>query len=183
ANAVLSVSRYLGKLVWPHDLIVFYPYRVPSSASIALAVLVLLCISTATIVWRRSVPWLFVGWWWFLIGLLPVIGLVQVGAQAIADRYMCWPSIGAFVAFVWAASYVSNKLRCLGRFWACSRARLPQRPRRQRLGRSVSGEMAKLFLVTHLPLLPTTPSPILTLELRWRTTAHFRRRWPTCGKP
>jgi len=111
ANAVLSVSRYLGKLVWPHDLIVFYPYRVPSSASIALAVLVLLCISTATIVWRRSVPWLFVGWWWFLIGLLPVIGLVQVGAQAMADRYMYWPSIGAFVAFVWAAGYVSDKLQ------------------------------------------------------------------------
>jgi tetratricopeptide (TPR) repeat protein len=104
ANAVVSVSRYLGKLFWPHDLIVFYPYEVPSSTTIALSILLLLCISAATIVWRRTLPWLFVGWWWLVISLLPVIGLLQIGAQAMADRYMYWPSIGPFVAMIWAAS-------------------------------------------------------------------------------
>jgi tetratricopeptide (TPR) repeat protein len=111
ANAVVSASRYLGKLFWPHDLIVFYPYRVPSSASIALSILLLLCISAATIVWRRKLPWFLVGWWWFIISLLPVIGILQIGAQAMADRYMYWPSIGPFFAMVWAASSFFERFR------------------------------------------------------------------------
>lgn len=111
ANAVVSVSRYLGKLFWPHDLIVFYPYDVPSPSTITLSVLLLICISVAAFSWRRSLPWLFVGWWWFLITLLPVIGLIQVGAQAMADRYLYWPSIGALIAVVWLAVYAFNRVR------------------------------------------------------------------------
>ena len=110
-NAVVSVSRYLGKLFWPHDLVVFYPYTPPSLAVTVFSVLLLLVISTAGLIWRRSLPWLFFGWWWFLVTLLPVIGLIQVGAQAMADRYMYWPSIGAFVAVVWGAVYLFDTLK------------------------------------------------------------------------
>jgi protein O-mannosyl-transferase len=111
ANAVVSVSRYLGKLFWPHDLIVFYPYEVPSSATIALSILLFLSISLATIVWRRTLPWLFIGWWWFVISLVPVIGLIQIGAQAMADRYMYWPSIGPLITIVWAVSCLLERFR------------------------------------------------------------------------
>jgi tetratricopeptide (TPR) repeat protein len=113
ANAIVSVARYLGKLFWPRDLIVFYPYEVPSWTAIELSILLVVGLSTATLVWRRKLPWFFVGWWWFLISLIPVIGLVQIGAQAMADRYMYWPSIGPFVAIVWTASYFTKRSRKL----------------------------------------------------------------------
>jgi tetratricopeptide (TPR) repeat protein len=113
ANAAVSISRYLGKLFWPQDLIVFYPYDVPSAATVVLSIFVLLCTSTAVIVWRKTLPWLFVGWWWLIISLLPVIGLIQTGAQAMADRYMYWPSIGPLVAIIWATSWFVERIQLL----------------------------------------------------------------------
>src|SRR4029077_3172767 len=74
ANAVVSVSRYLGKLIWPHDLIVFYPYAAASALAILFSVMLLVVASAAAILWRRALPWFFVGWWWFIVSLLPVIG-------------------------------------------------------------------------------------------------------------
>jgi protein O-mannosyl-transferase len=111
ANAAVSIARYLGKLFWPHNMIVFYPYVVPSSAVIAWSTLLLTFVSVATLLWRRSCPWLFVGWWWFVISLVPVIGLIQIGAQAMADRYTYWPSVGAFVAIVWGAARALENVR------------------------------------------------------------------------
>ena len=110
ANAVVSVARYLWKLVWPHDLAAYYPYTVPSSAAVYLCVFLLIVFSVAVTVWRHRLPWLFVGWWWFLTSLLPVIGIIQIGTQAMADRYMYWPSIGLLVAFVWGVAHFSENV-------------------------------------------------------------------------
>lgn len=103
ANAVLSYGRYLAKTLWPSGLSVFYPHpgnEVPLAPTLASAV-VLLAVSAVALARLRRSPWLAVGWCWFLGTLVPVIGLVQVGAQAMADRYTYLPSIGLFVAIVW----------------------------------------------------------------------------------
>ena len=118
ANAAVSVARYLGKLFWPHDLIVFYPYTIPSPICIVLSLVLLVCVSAGTIFLRRSLPWLLVGWSWLLISLLPVIGLVQIGAQSMADRYMYWPSIGPLLAITWTAAYFFDKIKLSARLVA-----------------------------------------------------------------
>jgi tetratricopeptide (TPR) repeat protein len=107
-NAIVSYARYLRKLAWPDDLAVHYqhpqaPGGEPWSAWAVLgAAAVLLALSV--VVWRlRRRRYLAVGWLWFLVTLLPVIGLVQVGEQAMADRYAYLPAIGVFIAVVWAA--------------------------------------------------------------------------------
>jgi tetratricopeptide (TPR) repeat protein len=104
ANAVVSYSRYLAKTFFPHDLAFFYPYELRLSAvTIVSATLLLAAISVVAIYWRRERPFLFTGWFWFVGSLIPVIGLIQVGDQALADRYTYIPSIGLFVALVWSA--------------------------------------------------------------------------------
>jgi tetratricopeptide (TPR) repeat protein len=107
ANAVLSCVIYLRKTIWPVDLAVFYPY--PGSiattavipAAIALGVLTYLAIR-----WRHRIPAVLTGWLWYLGTLLPVIGLVQVGTQAMADRYTYVPLIGVFIAVAWGVGDV-----------------------------------------------------------------------------
>lgn len=102
ANAAVSYAAYLGKTLFPWHLAVFYPipseipaWKVAGAAALLLAV-------TAFSLWRaRRSPWLLTGWLWFLGTLVPVIGLVQVGRQAMADRYLYIPSIGLFLALVW----------------------------------------------------------------------------------
>ncbi len=96
ANALVAAVAYVGKAIWPADLAAFYPYPrvVPaawevSAAGAALAAMTVL----ATLQWRRR-PYVIVGWLWYLGMLVPVIGLVQVGSQAMADRYMYLPLIG-----------------------------------------------------------------------------------------
>ena len=108
ANAALSIVQYLSKFFWPHDLAVFYPYTVPTTAAVILSVLFFLACSIAFTLWRERVPWLFIGWWWFVITLLPVIGIIQIGTQAMADRYMYWPSIGLFIGVVWTIASLSE---------------------------------------------------------------------------
>ncbi len=105
-NAIASYGRYLGLAAWPKDLSVFYPLPAGSypwpAALIFLAALALLAISLAAWVSRWRVPWFTTGWYWYLITLVPVIGLVQVGGQAFADRYTYIPLIGIFLCLVWA---------------------------------------------------------------------------------
>jgi len=104
-NAVLSYAQYLIDFVWPFRLAVFYPHpRAPLPAwQVILSALVLLAIS-AVVVWRaRRSGYLALGWFWYLGTLIPVIGLVQVGLQARADRYAYVPFVGIFVIIAWYA--------------------------------------------------------------------------------
>ncbi len=92
ANAAVSYAAYLGKLLLPRNLAVFYPIPLAIPAWQVAAAAALLAALTALAVWKaRRAPWLLVGWLWFLGTLVPVIGLVQVGRQAMADRYTYHP--------------------------------------------------------------------------------------------
>ncbi|MDP3069337.1 MAG: tetratricopeptide repeat protein [Opitutaceae bacterium] len=103
-NAVVSVVRYLGKLAWPFDLAVLYPHPGEWPTRTIVACLVIIVGLTAFAVWqRRRRPWLAIGWLWFLGTLVPVIGLVQVGVQAMADRYTYLPMLGVQLAVLWTA--------------------------------------------------------------------------------
>lgn len=101
-NAVISYVAYLEKAVWPSHLAIYYPY--PKSFSILLVMgcaLLLAAISAVAILRARRYPYVAVGWFWYLGTLVPVIGLVQVGAQARADRYTYIPLIGIFLIVAW----------------------------------------------------------------------------------
>jgi len=102
ANAVVAYAEYLGKAVWPAKLAVIYPLPNQFPAQeIAVAAFVLAVISFLTWRARRNAPYLLIGWLWFLGTLVPVIGLVQVGGQALADRYTYVPLIGVFIALAY----------------------------------------------------------------------------------
>lgn len=101
-NALISYARYLGKFFWPENLAPIYP--VPSGWSIWLvagAALLLLLVSSIVFKLRAKAPYALVGWLWFLGTLVPVIGLVAIGEQAMADRYTYFPLIGITVALTW----------------------------------------------------------------------------------
>jgi protein O-mannosyl-transferase len=109
ANALVSYATYLGETVWPASLSVFYPHPASVHAEIpgwkaAAAAALLAALSAVAIRERRRRPYLAVGWLWFLGMLVPVIGLVQVGGAAHADRYTYLSLVGVFLAVVWGAS-------------------------------------------------------------------------------
>ena len=108
-NAVASYATYLQQTFWPLNLAVFYPYLTGggTTVKIILLALVLIAVSTVVILWRKQRPYFLVGWLWFLGMLVPVIGLVQVGTQAHADRYTYLPQIGLCLALVWAVAELS----------------------------------------------------------------------------
>jgi Flp pilus assembly protein TadD len=102
ANAVVSYVAYLGKTFWPTALAIIYPYPPSLPAWSTLGSLALLIgVSVVAVLWARRHPYLPVGWFWYLGMLVPVIGLVQVGSQAMADRYTYMPSIGVFIVLTW----------------------------------------------------------------------------------
>jgi tetratricopeptide (TPR) repeat protein len=102
ANAPVSFVTYLEKTFWPHDLAAFYPFsfQLPSWQVLG-AVLLIIVISAAVIVSVKRLPYLFVGWLWYAITLLPVLGIIQSGEQAMADRYYYLPSIGIAIILAW----------------------------------------------------------------------------------
>ena len=105
ANAVVSCARYLGKTFWPQDLAVFYPHPAHWPAlAVAGAALLLGMISLLALWGARRRPYLLVGWFWFLGLLVPVLGLVQVGVQAMADRYTYLPLVGIFILLAWGGA-------------------------------------------------------------------------------
>jgi Tfp pilus assembly protein PilF len=101
ANGFVSYVSYIAKMFYPVRLAVFYPY--PKMMKVSEAVLLLPAISILAIYWARQKAWLIVGWLWYVIMLVPVIGLVQVGNQALADRYTYLPLIGIFIIVAWGA--------------------------------------------------------------------------------
>ena len=102
-NAVVSLARYLGKFFWPFDLIVCYPHPGHWPA-LAVAGASALVFGISWLAWRqrRSRPWILAGGLWYLVVLLPVIGLIQVGFQAMADRYPYLPLLGIELALLWS---------------------------------------------------------------------------------
>ncbi len=114
SNAATSCITYIGQFFYPVDLAVFYPY--PKAGfpawNVVSSLAILVVVSAVAVIWRRRCPYVFVGWFWFLGILSPVIGLVSVSDHAMADRYMYLPSIGLSIALTWGAV----------RFWPASLA-------------------------------------------------------------
>jgi tetratricopeptide (TPR) repeat protein len=111
-NALIAYLKYIIKALLPHDLAVLYPL----SASFPLwqvigSLLILLLVSAAVIRFGRRYPYLPIGWFWFLVTLLPVIGLIQVGAQSMADRYSYIPLTGLFIIAAWGVSDLAKGLQ------------------------------------------------------------------------
>ena len=109
-NAAVSYVLYLGKAIWPSGLSIYYPYPYEglpaweiACAVVALAVVTVLCVRA-----RPGAPYLVVGWLWYLVTLVPVIGLIQVGSQAMADRYTYVPLIGPFAMLAFAIPDLSR---------------------------------------------------------------------------
>jgi tetratricopeptide (TPR) repeat protein len=101
-NAVQAYGGYLRKTVWPVDLAAYYHHARGALPGVQVLVCgALLVAVTLGVWWARGRPYLAVGWFWFLGTLVPVIGLVQVGEQSMADRYTYVPLIGLFLAFAW----------------------------------------------------------------------------------
>jgi hypothetical protein len=104
-NAAISYVRYLGKMLWPVDLACFYPYdRNPTSAAIAASVALLVAITALVVQHRKRRPWLLMGWAWFVIALLPNLGIVQAGRQSLGDRFTLLPMIGIVIAVVFTVA-------------------------------------------------------------------------------
>jgi Tfp pilus assembly protein PilF len=104
-NAMVSYVTYISQMFWPAGLALFYPYP-PGHVNVGQAVsafLLLTVISLSFLFWRRALPFLLVGWLWFLGMLVPMIGLIQVGEQARADRYTYLAQIGLYILSTWGA--------------------------------------------------------------------------------
>ena len=113
ANAAVSVATYVGVLLVPSGLSIYYPWRSggPGAAATLAAVLLLLCAATITVRAARRRPYLVTGLCWYLAMLLPVAGLVQVGIQSRADRYTYLPSAGLLIAGAWLARDFARRSR------------------------------------------------------------------------
>ena len=112
-NAIVAYVIYVRQMFWPVNLAVFYPHpesRLPPW-EIALALAVLISITSAAVILRRKAPYFITGWFWYLGMLVPVIGLVQVGWQGHADRYTYLPQIGLYIAGSWALADLSVSWR------------------------------------------------------------------------
>jgi protein O-mannosyl-transferase len=111
ANALVAYVTYLGKLFVPVDMALPYPLTHVSLGAAILPFLVLAAITVAIVVARRSAPYLAVGWLWFLGTLVPVIGIVAIGNQSMADRYTYVPYVGLFIAIAFGAVDLARRLR------------------------------------------------------------------------
>lgn len=101
-NAIVSYVAYLGKIFWPVNLAAFYPYNFSlPTINCIISSIIIIAITSVAIYYARKLPYLFVGWFWYLGTFIPVIGLVQVGMQSMADRYTYLPSIGIAIILSW----------------------------------------------------------------------------------
>jgi tetratricopeptide (TPR) repeat protein len=101
-NALISYIKYIALMFWPHDMAILYPFpKLLPLWQVIGAGLLLTVISLAVMRYRKRFPYLVTGWFWYLITLLPVIGFIQVGGQALADRYTYIPLTGLFIVICW----------------------------------------------------------------------------------
>jgi protein O-mannosyl-transferase len=149
SNAIVSYLQYLGKMFWPTDLAVLYPHpalHFPVSEQwpgweIVAGALLLLAISALCILQLRSRPWLAVGWFWYLGTMVPVIGLVQIGTQSMADRYTYIPLIGPVISLVWLLGELSLGI--------ANSHRVPHTLRQSIFGALSIGSLTACVLLTH----------------------------------
>jgi len=112
SNALVSYLVYIGKTIWPSNLAVLYPYRQSLPAWQVIGAVLLMAAITVTVIRKaKRAPYLAMGWLWFAGTLVPVIGIVQVGIQARADRYTYVPLIGLFIMTAWGISELSRNWR------------------------------------------------------------------------
>jgi Flp pilus assembly protein TadD len=119
ANAIVSYVKYIAMMFWPANLTFFYPH--PVSIPVVQVIGALLLLSAITIIiilMCRRKPYLFTGWFWYAGTLVPVIGLIQVGPHALADRYTYVPLVGLFIILVWGVSDLAVRWR-FGRHLLC----------------------------------------------------------------
>ena len=103
-NAAIAYLTYFKQSFWPANLAALYPGSPPDSATVAAALFFLAVVTVIVLYLARSKPYLFTGWFWYLGMLVPVIGIIQVGVQSRADRYMYVPLVGLSVAIVWSVA-------------------------------------------------------------------------------
>ena len=122
SNAVVSYVAYIWQLLWPAQLAPFYPHpndKLPLW-QILLASVFLIAVSVLAIRWRKERPYILTGWFWYIGMLVPVIGLVQVGEQARADRYTYLPQIGLYVLIVWGVTNLIQSTMIRNSGWRSS---------------------------------------------------------------
>ncbi|HEY5649072.1 MAG TPA: hypothetical protein VIU33_06205, partial [Nitrospiria bacterium] len=112
-NAVVSYASYIVKMLWPGQLAPFYPYSREGFSPVLLGASVFLLILITVAAFRSAErrPFILAGWLWFLVSLLPVIGIVQAGTQALADRYTYIPLTGLFIILAWGGAEAAGKLK------------------------------------------------------------------------
>lgn len=113
-NVIVSYARYLGKTFWPVDLCAYYPFRAWTAGQVVGSALLIIGLCILALWCARRRPFVFVGWFWFVGMLVPVIGFAQVGGQSMADRYAYLPHIGLFIALVWGLFEIARKPALIG---------------------------------------------------------------------
>ena len=153
-NALFSYFVYVRQMFWPVDLIPFYvhPENRLEGWRLMLAVVVLIALTAIAFIRRRQNPYLIVGWLWYLLMLIPVIGIVQVGLQSHADRYTYLPQIGLDIALVWLIWDLTKP--CLSHGSASAKA--------EHAARNIILSVAGAVVVATLSI------------LSWKQTAHWR---------
>jgi Flp pilus assembly protein TadD len=152
-NALFSYFEYVRQMFWPVDLIPFYvhPENRLEIWRLLIAAISLIALTAIVIVRRKQNPYLLVGWLWYLVMLIPVIGIVQVGLQGHADRYTYLPQIGLDIALVWL-------------IWDLTKSCLPRRSASAKAGRP-----QKIVLSAAAAIVLITLS-----SLSWKQTTHWR---------
>ena len=112
-NALVSYLAYASQFLWPAKLAVIYPYANIAAWKAIGAAACFVAVTALAIAWRKRLPYFFTGWLWFAGALVPMIGLVQVGVQSRADRYMYLPLAGLAIADVWALAELAAKRAAL----------------------------------------------------------------------
>jgi len=163
-NALFSYFEYVRQMFWPVDLIPFYvhPENRLEIWRLLIAAISLIALTAIVIVRRKQNPYLLVGWLWYLVMLIPVIGIVQVGLQGHADRYTYLPQIGLDIALVWL-------------IWDLTKSCLPRRSASASCSVELTARRAKAGLAQKIGLSAVAAIVLITLSiLSWKQTTHWR---------